>query len=340
MLQGLKTTDRQRVVVEDYVVRGKETNVHCPISSKQIVCPNDTIPVELFMNEQLLNGESDMFEYIRTRPKVGNHHKAIHNGPKVNEFGIPLDLIMEINPGDLRTKGQKLKSIAPTVAGIGNGRLKKERIQTKLPQCFKKDSVEVATALGLDPKQRRDQKQKMQRLKDKTDLLIEGNDMTLGTRKKVTDRQALKTIRDRIELLQQALITYKKDPKKFDIRQYLKEHTEIINRAVKNLSKEAKGRDITKDILQEHTELIHQAQIAIKTCKKQQQKVKVTEQKKRINLNATVCKSDKEAINRDLYECYKENKDVVLMNEFLTAADMIVPRPYEFHVPRGAVKEY
>jgi len=338
MIQGLKSTKRQRVIVEDYVVRGKETNTHCPISSKQWVCPNDTIDVNRFMNEELINGNADVLEYIRTRPKTSNLQRSVHDGPSVNEFGIPHDIVMEVNPGDLRTKGQKLKSIAPVLTGVGGRHTKKGAVKSKLPQCFKKDAIDVMTALGIDPKQRKEQKQKMQRLKDKTELLVDGSDKTLGIRKEAKDNKAIKTLKEHIELLQQAITAYKKNPKKVDIRRFLKENTEIINNAVVNISKEAKGKDITKDILKEHAELLQVAYTAIRTHRKQQHKFKVGEQKKRINIGPAIGKSDKEARNRDLRECFKENRDVVLMNEFLTSADVIVPRPQEFHVPLGAMK--
>lgn len=338
MIQGLKSTNRQRVIVEDYVVRGKETNSHCPISSKQWACPNDTIDVNRFMNEELINGNADVLEYIRTRPKTGNLQRSVHDGPTVNEFGIPLDIIMEVNPGDLRTKGQKLKSIAPALTGVGGRHTKKGAVKTKLPQCFKKDAVDVMTALGIDPKQRKEQKQKMQRLKDKTELMVDGSDKTLGIRKEAIDNKAIKTIKERIDLLQKAIISYRKDPKNVDIKRFLKENTEIINRAIVNISKEAKGKDIAKEILKEHAELLQVAHIAIRTHKKQQHKVKVGEQKRRVNIGSQICKTDKDAKNRDLRECFKANRDVVLMNEFLTCADIVVPKPHEFNVPLGAMK--
>lgn len=338
MLQGLKTTDRQRTIVDDYVVRGKSDRAHCPNTVRQWTCPNDTIDVERMMLEQLENGEHDVLQYIRARPKTNQFQKAIHNGPTVNEYGIPADLIMEMNPGDMRTKGQKLTSIAPVSTSFGSHlRSKVVRSRPISRKCFK-DHIDVGTALGVNPKHKKKPRRRMQRLKDKTELLLDGTDRTMGQRKEIDDKRALEHLQEKIEILQQTIAEYKKGTRKeMDMQHYLKEHVEILQQTMATMSKEAKGRDLTKELVREYQELVREGGRAYKVRRKQYQKIKLAEQRKRVIAESAVNGKKKQVMNRRLDECFASDQHL-RMGQHFVEADRYVPRPHSMPVPRGTLK--
>jgi len=338
MLGGLKTTDRQRTVVDDYVVRGKSDRAQCPTTSRTWACPNNTISVEQLMLEQLENGKHDVLQYIRTRPKTNQHQKAIHNGPKVDAYGIPHDLIMEVNPGDMRTKGQKLTGIAPVVTGYGQ-RIRRDPIRPKFPshKLFK-DHIDVGTALGVNPKHKKKPRRRMQKLKDKTEVLVDGTDRTMGQRKEVDDKRSLRHLQERLEVLQHTIAEYKKGTRKeMDMVHYLKEHTEILRQTIATMSKEARGRDLTKDLVNDYQETIREGGRAYKSRRKQYQKIKLAEQRKRVVAESAIQTKKKEAMNRKLDECFASEQHL-RMGQHFVEADRYVPRPHSLSVPHGAMK--
>lgn len=337
MIQGLKSTDRQRVIVDDYVVRGKETRAKCGTARKHVVCPNNTISVEQFMLERMEEGDFDMNEHILTRPKVNQHYRSAHNGPRVNDYGIPHDLIMEVDPGNLRTKGQKLEAIAPVVTRFGS-RLRKDPLRPRFPaKKLFKEHIDLDVALGIRSKHKKQPRKRSVRLKDKTELVMAGGDKTLGKRKRVQDKKALHALQENIEILAHTIAQYKKDPKGMNMKKFLQEHTEIINHTMATMSKEAKGRDLTKELLEEHTELVHTAQAEYRIRRKQLQKVKLAEQKKRMNLGVGYNGRKKEAKGRDLDECFFDDQFV---NRGIGAveAERIIPRPHSLPIPHGVMK--
>lgn len=338
MLQGLKTTDRQRTIVDEYIVRGKSDRAACPNTSRQWTCPNDTINVEQMMLAQLENGEHDVLQYIRARPKTNRHQRSVNNGPKTNQYGIPADLIMEVNPGDMRTKGQKLESIAPVVTGFGSN-VRAKVVGPKFPsqKCFK-DHIDVGTALGVNPEKKKKPRRQMQRLKDKTELLMNGTDNTLGKRKHHEDKRALKHLQEKIEVLQQTIAEYKKGARKnMDMETYLKEHVEILQNTMATISKDAKGKDLTKELIKEYQQLIQEGGKSYNVRRQQYRKVKLAEQKKRVMTETAVNGKKKEAANRRLNECFA-NEHHLRMGQHMVAADTYMPRPNSLPIPHGTMK--
>lgn len=338
MLQGLKHTGRQMAIVDDMVVRGKETNVRCPTTAKSWACPNDTIDVEAFMMRQLEDGDHDILEHILTRPKTNQYQKGIKNGPTVNQFGIPQDLMMEMAPGNLRTKGQKLKGIVAVTPGYGSA-VRKEPTGPRFPtrNCFK-DHIDVTTALGINTKHKKNPRRRQIRLKDKTELLLDGTDRALGRRKEVNDRRALQKLKDRIEILQSTIAEYKKGTKKsFDLNRVLKEHTELLHSTIATMSKEAKNRDLTKDLIREYQETIRDGGRTYNVRRGQRQKIRLADQRKRVITRAGISGKNKEVNNRRLDECFANDKHI-RMGQMHHEADRWIQQPGTMPIPHGTMK--